>query len=94
MRRLLVVKSVGGWGQRGSGRSEEHGWGMQERGGEWAFRGIRRGMRGRRARPGRFGSLAFATKNRYFGGRALLDISRESTKMGQILGVCVCPKSW
>ena len=47
---------------------------------------------GRRAKPGRFGSLAFALKNRHFGGERSPDTSRESTKMRQILGVCVCPK--
>ena len=34
-------------------------------------------------------SLAFAMKNRPF-----VNTSRESTKMWQILGVCVCPESW
>ena len=47
----------------------------------------------RRAKPGRFGSLAFAMKKRAFRRTLLLNTSRASTKMWQILGVCLCPKS-
>ena len=45
-------------------------------------------------KPGRFGSFAFAIKKLSFRKRVLLDTSRESMKMWQIPGVCVCPKSW
>ena len=45
-------------------------------------------------KTGTIWQLRVCQEKKAFRGRVLLDTSRESTKMWQILGVCVCPKSW